>query len=251
MEKTIHRYAADAAERKPRSRRSPTGSRGVHKKVDPMKVSPSILSADFTRLGDEILSVSSAEYLHFDVMDGDFVPNISVGVPVLQSVRRFTDMILDVHLMITTPLRMIPSFAKAGADIIVFHVEADTEENILRSLETVRELGKKAGLAVKPKTPASALEPYIELLNMALVMTVEPGFGGQSFMEDMMPKLRQVRALIDSRNPGCELEVDGGINPETARICAENGANVFVAGSDIFKAADRAKRIYEIRSCMK
>lgn len=216
-----------------------------------MKVSPSILSADFTRLGDEISSVKSAEYLHFDVMDGDFVPNISVGVPVLQSVRKYTDMILDVHLMISKPLRMIPSFAKAGADIIVFHVEADTEENIFRSLETVRELGKKAGLAIKPKTPASSLEPYIDMLDLALVMTVEPGFGGQSFMDDMMPKLRQVRALIDSRNPRCELEVDGGINPATARICAENGANVFVAGSDIFKAADRAKRIEEIRSCMK
>ncbi len=216
-----------------------------------MKVSPSILSADFTRLGDEISSVKSAEYLHFDVMDGDFVPNISVGVPVLQSVRKYTDMILDVHLMISKPLRMIPSFAKAGADIIVFHVEADTEENIFRSLETVRELGKKAGLAIKPKTPASSLEPYIDMLDLALVMTVEPGFGGQSFMDDMMPKLREVRALIDSRNPRCELEVDGGINPATARICAENGANVFVAGSDIFKAADRAKRIEEIRSCMK
>ena len=216
-----------------------------------MKVSPSILSADFTRLGDEISSVKSAEYLHFDVMDGDFVPNISVGVPVLQSVRKYTDMILDVHLMISKPLRMIPSFAKAGADIIVFHVEADTEENIFRSLETVRELGKKAGLAIKPKTPASSLEPYIDMLDLALVMTVEPGFGGQSFMDDMMPKLRQVRALIDSHNPRCELEVDGGINPATARICAENGANVFVAGSDIFKAADRAKRIEEIRSCMK
>ncbi len=216
-----------------------------------MKVSPSILSADFTRLGDEISSVKSAEYLHFDVMDGDFVPNISVGVPVLQSVRKYTDMILDVHLMISKPLRMIPSFAKAGADIIVFHVEADTAENIFRSLETVRELGKKAGLAIKPKTPASSLEPYIDMLDLALVMTVEPGFGGQSFMDDMMPKLRQVRALIDSRNPRCELEVDGGINPATARICAENGANVFVAGSDIFKAADRAKRIEEIRSCMK
>ena len=216
-----------------------------------MKVAPSILSADFTRLGEDILSVSSAEYLHFDVMDGDFVPNISVGVPVLQSVRRFTDMTLDVHLMITTPLRMVPSFAEAGADLIVCHVEADTPDNIRKTVETVRALGKKPGLAIKPKTPAEALEPYIGLIDLALVMTVEPGFGGQKFMDDMMPKLLQVRRLIDERNPACELEVDGGINPETARLCAQHGANVFVAGSNIFKAPDRALRIEEIRSCMK
>jgi ribulose-phosphate 3-epimerase len=212
-----------------------------------MKVSPSILSADFTRLGDEISSVKSAEYLHFDVMDGDFVPNISVGVPVLQSVRKYTDMILDVHLMISKPLRMIPSFAKAGADIIVFHVEADTEESIFRSLETVRELGKKAGLAIKPKTPASSLEPYIDMLDLALVMTVEPGFGGQSFMADQMPKVAALRRMIDEINPGCELEVDGGIDEHTAREAKAAGANVLVAGSAVFKHRDRAEIIRAIR----
>lgn len=212
-----------------------------------MKIAPSILSADFTRLGEDILSISTADYLHFDVMDGIFVPNISIGIPVLQSVRKFTDMTLDVHLMITEPCRYVKSFCDSGADIVVFHVESDTPERIAEAIRIVRSCGKKVGLSVKPKTPWEALLPYIDELDMVLVMTVEPGFGGQKFMADMMPKLRALRSIIDERHLDCELEVDGGVNPDTARICAENGADVLVAGSDIFKASDRKGRISEIR----
>lgn len=212
-----------------------------------MKIAPSILSADFTRLGDDILSISGADYLHFDVMDGVFVPNISVGIPVLQSVRKFTDMTLDVHLMITEPRRFVKNFCDSGADIVVFHVEADSGEGISEAIHTVKECGKRVGLALKPATPVSAVMPYIELLDMVLVMTVEPGFGGQKFMHDMMPKLNDLRGIINERGLNCDLEVDGGVNPETGRICAENGANVLVAGSDVFKAKDRNARIEEIR----
>jgi len=211
------------------------------------KIAPSILSADFTRLGDDIVSVNSADMLHFDVMDGVFVPNISVGIPVLESVRAMTDMMLDVHLMITRPGRYAERFCKAGADILVFHLEADEPQDILASIDTVRKCGKKVGLALKPGTPASALTPYVDGLDMVLVMTVEPGFGGQSFKADMMDKVREVRKMTESRGLSCDIEVDGGINPKTARICTEAGANVLVAGSDIFKAENRAERILELR----
>jgi len=185
--------------------------------------------------------------LHFDVMDGVFVPNISVGIPVLESVRAMTDMMLDVHLMITRPGRYAERFCKAGADILVFHLEADEPQDILASIDTVRKCGKKVGLALKPGTPASALTPYVDGLDMVLVMTVEPGFGGQSFKADMMDKVREVRKMTESRGLSCDIEVDGGINPKTARICTEAGANVLVAGSDIFKAENRAERILELR----
>ena len=171
----------------------------------------------------------------------------SFGVPVLQSVRKFTDMVLDVHLMIDRPVRYVETFAKAGADIVVFHVEADQPEQIQRAIDLVKAQGKKVGLSIKPKTPAEALIPYLTQLDMILVMTVEPGFGGQKFMADLMPKLAQVRQMIQAQNPACELEVDGGIDPETAAICRANGANVLVAGSGIFHAPDRAKRIQELR----
>ena len=212
-----------------------------------VKIAPSILSADFSRLGEDILSVSSAEYLHFDVMDGIFVPNISIGIPVLASVRKFTDMTLDVHLMITEPVRYVRRFAENGADIVTFHVEADAPERIAEAIKEVRDCGKKVGLTVKPGTPASALLPYIDELDLALVMTVEPGFGGQKFMADMLPKIEMLRREIDCRGLSCELEVDGGINPDTARLCIDAGADVLVAGSDVFKAADRAARIAQIR----
>lgn len=212
-----------------------------------IKIAPSILSADFSRLGEDINTIKTADYLHFDVMDGIFVPNISIGIPVLESVRKFTDMVLDVHLMITQPVRYVERFADAGADIIVVHLEADTPENIARAVELIKARGKKAGIAVKPKTPASDLLPYMDMLDLALVMTVEPGFGGQKFMGDMMPKVGELRRVIESRGLDCELEVDGGVNPETAKVCVSAGANVLVAGSDVFRAADRKERIALLR----
>jgi len=180
-------------------------------------------------------------------MDGLFVPSISFGMPVLESVRRVTDLVLDVHLMITEPIRYAAQFASAGADIVTFHVEADTPQGIARAIDDVRTAGKRVGLAIKPKTPAEAVAPYISDLDMIVVMTVEPGFGGQKFMADMMPKLEILREFADKLNPRCELEVDGGINPETARLCETHGANVLVAGSDVFKQLDRAGRIAELR----
>jgi len=212
-----------------------------------IKIAPSILSADFTKLGEEIKSVESADYLHFDVMDGIFVPNISIGLPVLESVRKNTEMTLDIHLMIASPARFVSRFAEAGGDIIVFHVEAETPENIATAIEETHRLGRKAGLSIKPNTPAEALLPYIDTCEMVLVMTVEPGFGGQKFMASALPKITELRRMIDSKGLKCDIEVDGGINPETARQCIEAGANVLVAGHDIFRAPDRAERIAALR----
>ncbi len=161
-----------------------------------IKIAPSLLSADFARLGEDIDSVKTADYLHFDVMDGIFVPNISVGLPVLKSVRRYTDMPIDVHLMITKPLRYVKDFAEAGADIIVVHLEADGRENIHRTIDTIHSLGKLAGLSIKPGTPASDVEEYLSKLDLVLIMTVEPGFGGQKFMADMMSKVSYIKSLI-------------------------------------------------------
>ena len=207
-----------------------------------VKIAPSILSADFVNLERDIraLSPAGADYVHVDVMDGLFVPNITIGIPVVAAIRRITSMPLDVHLMIDRPLRYVDDFCKAGADILTVHVEADTEENTRRALERIRENGVKAAISVKPKTPASAVLPFLELCDLILVMTVEPGFGGQSFMANMMPKLKTIRGWIDEKNPACELEVDGGVNVETGRVCRENGANVLVAGSAYFKAEDPA-----------
>ncbi len=213
-----------------------------------IKIAPSILSADFARLGADIDSIATADYLHFDVMDGMFVPNISVGIPVLQSVRKYTDMTLDVHLMIEKPIRYIEDFANAGADIINLHIEADNRKNTLAALKYIRAKGKTAAVTIKPNTPASAFEPFIEYCGLVLIMTVEPGFGGQSFMEDMMPKVEATRTYIENHGLNCEIEVDGGINPTTALTAVNAGANVLVAGSDVFKAADRAARIAQLRS---
>ena len=210
-------------------------------------VSPSILSADFSRLGEEIETIHTADYVHFDVMDGVFVPNLSIGLPVLQCVRKATDMVLDVHLMITKPHKYVGRFCDAGADIVVFHLEADEPQDVLAALDEIHEKGKKAGLALKPKTPADAVLPYLEKCDMVLVMTVEPGFGGQSFMADQMEKVAAVRRQITERGLACDVEVDGGVNPETAKVCVAAGANVLVAGSDVFKAPDRAARIRELR----
>ncbi|MBQ6280756.1 MAG: ribulose-phosphate 3-epimerase [Oscillospiraceae bacterium] len=207
-----------------------------------IKVAPSILSADCVNLERDIraLGPAGADYVHVDVMDGLFVPNITIGLPVVKAISRISPLPLDVHLMIDRPLRYAERFCEAGADVLTLHVEADTPEHTREALETIRACGKKAGLSLKPGTPAEAALPYLELCDLILVMTVEPGFGGQKFMADMMPKLKTLRRWLDGKNPGCELEVDGGVNAETARICRENGADVLVAGSAWFKAPDPA-----------
>lgn len=215
-----------------------------------IRVSPSILAADFANLEREIGTIkqAGAEYVHIDVMDGLFVPNISIGLPVLSCIRKVTDLTLDVHLMIDRPVRYAERFCQAGADIVTVHVEADTQENTLEALRIIRACGKRPAICVKPKTPAEAVLPFIELVDLILVMTVEPGFGGQSFMADMMPKVRALRKIIDVRCPGVELEVDGGVNLETAKTCIDAGANVMVAGSALFKAEDTAAFIRGIQS---
>ena len=206
------------------------------------KLSPSILSADFVNLERDIraLTPAGADYVHVDVMDGLFVPNITIGIPVVAAIRGITELPLDVHLMIDQPIRYVERFCKAGADILTVHVEADSEENTRRALEIIRDLGVRPAICVKPKTPAEAVLPFIDLCSLILVMTVEPGFGGQSFMADMMPKVEKIRAYINEKNPACELEVDGGVNEQTAEVCKAAGANVLVAGSAYFKAADKA-----------
>ena len=212
-----------------------------------IKIAPSILSADFANLERDIGRISTADYVHVDVMDGLFVPNISIGIPVVQAIRPTTQLPLDVHLMIVQPVRYVDQFCDAGADIVTVHVESDSEENIHAAIDKIHAKGRKAGVVVKPKTPAEAVLPFIEKVELILVMTVEPGFGGQSFMADMMPKVSAIRAYINEKNPQCELEVDGGVAPDTCKTCIEAGANVLVAGSAVYKAADIPARIAELR----
>ena len=211
-------------------------------------VSPSILSADFGKLGADCRMVldAGAQMLHYDVMDGHFVPNISFGVPVLKSLHKnLPDAFYDVHLMISHPLQYAEAFIKAGATLYNFHLEC--EDDIQATIDAVRALGCKVGLTIKPGTEPQALAPYLDQLDLVLVMSVEPGFGGQKFMADMMPKVRQIREYIDAMNPGCELEVDGGVDPNTCKVCIASGANVLVAGSAVYKAADIPARIRELR----
>ena len=212
-----------------------------------VKISPSILSADFANLERDLERIAAADYVHVDVMDGLFVPNITVGFPVLRCIRPATPLPLDVHLMIDRPVRYVERFCEAGADIVTVHLEADTPENTQKALDLIHAKGKRAGVVLKPATPAQAVRPLLSRCDMVLVMTVEPGFGGQSFLMDMLPKVAAVRALIDAENPLCELEVDGGIHLETARLAVEHGANVLAAGSSIFKAPDIPGYIARLR----
>ena len=212
-----------------------------------IKIAPSILSADFGNLERDIRRVATADYLHVDVMDGNFVPNISLGVPVVKSIRKCTDMFLDVHLMIDKPLRYIETFAQAGADLLSIHLEADHPTRIAEALKIMDRCGVKKAVALRPITSARAILPYIQQLDMVLVMTVEPGFGGQAFLEHQLDTIRQVRALIERYNPACRLEVDGGINAKTAAAVVAAGADTLVAGSAVYGAAEPAAAIAALR----
>lgn len=212
-----------------------------------VKISPSILSADFSRLGEEIQAIErgGADYVHVDVMDGHFVPNITIGPLVVDAVRKITDLPLDVHLMIENPDRYIADFAQAGADIITVHQEA--VPHLHRTVQLIKSLGKKAGVSLNPATPASTLDVILADLDLVLLMTVNPGFGGQSFIESCLPKIRELREQISSRGLAVELEVDGGVKVDNIGKIAAAGADVFVAGSAVFGAADYAATIAALR----
>ena len=212
-----------------------------------IRIAPSILSADFAHLGRDVEKVKTADWLHVDVMDGMFVSNISIGVPVVKSLRKATDMFLDVHLMIEKPVRYIDAFADAGADLLSVHLEADMPPGIQAAMAAMEKRGVKKGIALRPITGAEAVLPYVKDVDLILVMTVEPGFGGQAFMESQLDTIRQVRALIERYNPACELEVDGGISPKTAPLVVEAGANVLVAGSAVYGAEDIPAAIQALR----
>ena len=202
-----------------------------------LKISPSILASDYANIQSELDRISTSDLIHIDVMDGHFVPNISIGAPVVAACKKVCNVPFDVHLMISNPLDYAEDFAKAGADIICFHTECDSDTE--QTIDKILSLGKKAALAIKPATPIDEVVKYLDKISMVLVMTVEPGFGGQSFMESTMPKIEAIRKI----NPDIDIEVDGGINADTVKIAAKAGANVFVAGSAVFKSENPAETI--------
>ncbi|MBS4198911.1 ribulose-phosphate 3-epimerase [Bacillus sp. FJAT-49732] len=213
-----------------------------------IKIAPSILAADFSKLAEEVKDVEKggADYIHIDVMDGHFVPNISMGPVVVEAVRKATNLPLDVHLMIENPDRYIKAFAEAGADIITVHVEAT--RHLHRTLQEIRKNGVKSGVVLNPATPASTIAHVLEEIDMVLLMTVNPGFGGQAFIDAVLPKISEVRRMIEKRELCIDIEVDGGIHEGTIIACQKAGANVFVAGSAIFNRKDRHAAIRDIRS---
>lgn len=210
-------------------------------------ISPSILASDFANLESEVSAMkqAGAELIHVDVMDGHFVPNISIGLPVVASLRKKTDLVLDVHLMISDPLTYAPQFADAGADLIVFHIESDSQPQAV--IDAIKAKGKKVGISLKPNTPAEAVFPYLDQLDMVLVMTVEPGFGGQKFMADMCPKIAAIRKECDRLGISPDIEVDGGIDCTTVGQTVRAGANVFVAGSALFGKPDYTAAVAALR----
>ena len=211
------------------------------------KIAPSILSADFSQLGDEVRAVAAAgaDYIHIDVMDGHFVPNITIGPLVVEAVRKVTTLPLDVHLMIENPDLYIPEFASAGADIIVVHAEATNHLN--RTIQFIKSFGKKAGVSLNPATSLHCLDYILEDLDLVLLMTVNPGFGGQSFIESCLPKIHALRAMLDKRGLEAELEVDGGVKIENIDRISHAGADVFVAGSAVFASGDYDETIAELK----
>lgn len=212
-----------------------------------VKIAPSILSADFARLGEEIKDVEAggADYIHVDVMDGHFVPNITIGPLIVDAIRPVTSLPLDVHLMIDEPDRYISAFAKAGADIITVHVEA--VKHLHRTIQLIKDEGVKAGVVLNPATSIAAIEHILDDVDMVLLMTVNPGFGGQKFISNVVPKIKQLSSMIREKGLDVEIEIDGGVNPETARICIDAGATVLVAGSSVFNAKDRHQAIAALR----
>lgn len=213
----------------------------------PLKIAPSILSADFARMGDAVARLAGygADWVHFDVMDGHFVPNLTFGPMMCAAVRPLTRLPLDVHLMVERPGDYVEPFHAAGADCITFHVEADA--HVHRTLQSIRARGMRAGVVLNPATPVCMAEPVLPLCDLVLLMSVNPGFGGQAFIPEVLDKIRALRALIDARGLPTEIEVDGGINPDTARLCAAAGATVLVAGSSVFRADDPAAMIAALR----
>ena len=212
-----------------------------------IKISPSVLASDFSRLGEEAAKMEKcgADYLHLDVMDGHFVPNLSFGPPILSSIRPLTKLPVDVHLMVEEPSRFVPWFLNAGADIITIHVEA--EKHLHRALQQIHEAGRKAGIVHNPGTPAIAAKELLPYCDLVLVMSVNPGYGGQKFIPESVEKIAELRNMIDARNLATEIEVDGGINPETAKLCIDAGATVLVAGSAVFQAGNPADMIRALR----